>query len=171
MGAPPFEVLPVIRASEVPSEPTGTCLAPDRVVKRAIWGRRRIRGTRAWRRARIPRAATRRSPFGDLWTVRRAAAIVALGLGMYCLILAATALYAQPAAGDPNPAELAERDRYEWPGLIPVMFLALVAGYAMFVAARRSARRRRSSSSPPSTQDPPREPSTPAGSRRDTTSH
>jgi hypothetical protein len=102
--------------------------------------------------------------------VRRAAAVVALALGVYCLILAATALYAQPAAGDPNPAELAERDRYQWPGLIPVVFLALVAGYALVVAARRSARRR-TPSSPPSTQDPPSEPPTPAGSRRDTASH
>jgi hypothetical protein len=101
--------------------------------------------------------------------VRYAVALVALALGVYCLILAATALYAQPATGDPNPAELAERDRYQWPGLIPVVFLALVAGYAMVVAARRSARRR-NPPTPPSTQDPP--PSSPftAGARRDTTS-
>jgi hypothetical protein len=115
------------------------------------------------------RGAPRSKPLGDLWTVRRAAAVAALALGAYCLILAATALYAQPATGDPNPAELAERDRYQWPGLIPVIFLALVAGYAMLIAARRSARRRKPPS-PPSTQDPPAGSATPVGSRRDTTS-
>lgn len=101
--------------------------------------------------------------------MRHAAAFVALALGVYCLILAATALYAQPATGDPNPAELAQRDRYQWPGLIPVLFLALVAGYAMVVAARRSARRRKPPG-PPSTQDPPTSSSTTVGSRRDTAS-
>jgi hypothetical protein len=117
----------------------------------------------------MPRWATRRSRFGDLWSVRRAAAVVALALGAYCLILAATALYAQPATGDPNPAELAERDRYQWPGLIPIIFLALVAGYAMVIAARRRARRR-NPPSPPSTQDPPSGSTTSVGSRSDTKS-
>lgn len=101
--------------------------------------------------------------------MRRAAAFVALALGMYCLILAATALYAQPAVGDPNPAELAERDRHQWPGLIPIGFLAVVAGYAIVIAARRRARRR-TPASPPSTQDPPPGSSTSTGSRRDTAS-
>jgi hypothetical protein len=115
------------------------------------------------------RSVTGRSPRGELRSVRYAAAAVALALGAYCLILAATALYAQPATGDPNPAELAARDRHQWPGLIPVVFLALVAGYAMIVAARRSARRR-NLPSPPSTQDPPSSSSSPSGSRRDTAS-
>jgi hypothetical protein len=101
--------------------------------------------------------------------MRYAAAAVALALGVYCLILAATALYAQPATGDPNPAELAERDRYQWPGLIPVVFLVLIAGYAMAIVARRRTRRR-TPPSPPSTQDPPSSSPTPAESRRDTAS-
>jgi hypothetical protein len=102
--------------------------------------------------------------------VRHAIALVGLILGVYCLFLAATALYAQPATGNPNPAELAERDRHGWPGLIPVAFLALVAGYAMVVAARRRNARRRNPPSPPSTQDPPASSPSTAASRRDTTS-
>jgi hypothetical protein len=56
-------------------------------------------------------------------------AVVALLLAVYCLIAAATALYAQPAAGHPDPEELAARER-----LIPVVFLAIVAFYAAVVA-------------------------------------
>ena len=114
------------------------------------------------------RPGTRRAPVRDLQPVRHAVALVALVLGVYCLILAATALYAQPAIGDPNPAELAARERHQWPGLIPVAFLLVVAVYAGVVAARRSARRKQSS--PPSTQDPPPSPPAPAESRRDTAS-
>jgi hypothetical protein len=101
--------------------------------------------------------------------VRLTVAVLALVLGAYCLIAAGTALYAQPATGDPNPAELAARERHQWPALIPIVFLALVAAYAGVVAARRRARRR-APTSPPSTQDPPPIPPTPTGSRRDTTS-
>jgi hypothetical protein len=81
-------------------------------------------------------------------------ALVALVLGAFCLIAAATALYAQPVLEHPDPEELAARERYRWPGLIPVVFLALVAGYAVAIAARRRGRRR-NRTSPPSTQDPP----------------
>jgi hypothetical protein len=86
--------------------------------------------------------------------VRRVIAMVALFLAAYCLIAATTALYAQPAPGQPDPEALAARERHLWPGLIPVVFMALVAGYAATVAARRR-RRTRSRPGPPSTQDPP----------------
>jgi hypothetical protein len=79
-------------------------------------------------------------------------AVLALILGAYCLMAAATALYAQPGPGGVDPQELAARERYRWPGLIPVIFLALVVGYAVVVAARRRRGRR---PGPPSTQDPP----------------
>lgn len=101
--------------------------------------------------------------------MRSVIAVVALALGAYCLIAAATALYAQPAPGHPDPEALAARERYQWPGLIPVVFLALVACYAVAVAARRRVRTR-NRTSPPSTQDPPA--ITPSGPdrRRDTAS-
>jgi hypothetical protein len=104
--------------------------------------------------------------FRDVRVIRSIAAAVALLLAAYCLFAAATALYAQPAPGNPDPAELAARERYRWPGWIPVVFLALVAGYAITVAARRRGRRRRSG--PPSTQDPPPTPAAPP--HRDTRS-
>jgi hypothetical protein len=101
--------------------------------------------------------------------IRSAVVVAALVLGAYCLMAAATAL-SQPAPGNPDPQELAARERYRWPGWIPVVFLVLVVGYAVTVAARRRGRRVRSS--PPSTQDPP--PVAPGGPsedrRRDTTS-
>ena len=65
---------------------------------------------------------------------------LALLLGVYCLLAAATALYAAP--GQPDPAELAARERYQWPGWIPVVFLAIVVIYAVTVAARRRRRAR-----------------------------
>jgi hypothetical protein len=101
--------------------------------------------------------------------MRSVIAVVALLLAVYCLLAAATALYAEPAAGHPDPGELAARERYRWPGLIPVVFLALVACYAVTVAARRRGRTR-NRMSPPSTQDPP--PITPSepDRRRDTAS-
>lgn len=80
-------------------------------------------------------------------------ALVALFLAAYCLVAATTALYAQPAPDRPNPESLAARERHVWPGLIPVLFLVLVGGYAIVVAARRRGRRNRAA--PPSTQDPP----------------
>ena len=84
--------------------------------------------------------------------IRGIVGAVALLLGVYCLLAAATALYAAP--GQPDPAELAARERYQWPGWIPVVFLAVVVVYAVTVAARR---RRRARGEPrlPSTQDPP----------------
>jgi hypothetical protein len=98
--------------------------------------------------------------------VRTVIALVALTLAAYCLIAAATALYAQaPPVGHPDPAELAARERYRWPGLIPVVFLALIAGYAIVIAARRRGRTR-NRTSPLSTQDPP----TTLDRRRDTSS-
>ena len=84
--------------------------------------------------------------------IRGIVALMTLVLGAYCLVAAATALYAQPAPGNPDPQELAARERYRWPGWIPVTFLLIVVGYAVTVAARRRGRRR---SEPPSTQDPP----------------
>ena len=81
-------------------------------------------------------------------------ALVALFLAAYCLVAATTALYAQPAPDRPNPEALAARERHVWPGLIPVLFLVLVGGYAIVVAARRRARSR-NRAVPPSTQDPP----------------
>ena len=80
--------------------------------------------------------------------------MLALLLGAYCLIAAATILYAQTDPGHPNPAELAARERYQWPGWIPVAFLALVVLYAVGFAARRRGRARRRLIVP-STQDPP----------------
>jgi hypothetical protein len=69
-------------------------------------------------------------------------AIVALVLAAYCLLAAASALHAQPAPGNPDPEALAARDRVRWPGLIPLGFLVLVTGYAVFVVARRRRRGR-----------------------------
>lgn len=96
-----------------------------------------------------------RPPYRDVKAVRTVVATVALLLGAYCLLAAATALYAQTDSGHPNPAELAARERYQWPGWIPVAFLALIVLYALAIAARRRGRRRSLSSPPPSTQDPP----------------
>ena len=98
--------------------------------------------------------------------MRRVIAAVALLLAAYCLIAATTALYAQPAQDRPDPQALAARERHTWPALIPVIFLALVAGYAVAVAARRRGRTG-SRPGPPSTQDPP---STPFDRRGDTSS-
>ena len=146
----------------------GTAIARTRVVNgmlRKAHGRRRNPG----RPASAPRVTSDRRPDGrspvrDLRYVRRAIAMVALLLAGYCLIAATTALYAQPAPSGPDPEALAARERHLWPGLIPVVFLALVAGYAVAVAARRH-RRTRSRPGPPSTQDPP--PATrPADDRR-----
>jgi hypothetical protein len=94
--------------------------------------------------------------------------VAALVLGAYCLMAAATALYAQPAPGNPDPQELAARERYRWPGWIPVVFLVIVVGYAITVAARRRGPRGRSS--PPSTQDPPPIARRPSDRHHDTTS-
>ena len=85
--------------------------------------------------------------------MRHIAGAVALLLGAYCLIAAATALYANTAPDHPNPAELAARQRYQWPNWIPIVFLVLVLLYALVVGARR--RRRRRELSNPSTQGPP----------------
>src|SRR5262245_55363842 len=93
--------------------------------------------------------------FRNVRVVRNVVAVVTLLLGAYCLIAAATALYAQTDPGHPNPAELAARERYRWPGWIPIMFLALVALYALAFGARRRGRRRQN---PPSVQGPPAEP-------------
>jgi hypothetical protein len=87
----------------------------------------------------------------DVTLVRRVVAVLALLLGAYCLV-AAAALYAQPAPGHPDPEELAARERYRWPGWIPIVFLALIALYAVAIVARRRARSRPRL---PSTQDPP----------------
>jgi hypothetical protein len=84
--------------------------------------------------------------------VRSLVAAVTLLLSAYCLLAGATALYAQTDPGHPNPAELAARERYQWPGWIPIAFLALIALYAAAFAARRRGRRR---NLPRSTQDPP----------------
>jgi hypothetical protein len=89
---------------------------------------------------------------GDVRLIRGIVGAVALLLGAYCLLAAATALDAAP--GQPDPAELAARERYQWPGWIPVVFLALVVVYAVTVAARRR-RRARGQARLPSTQDPP----------------
>ena len=89
---------------------------------------------------------------GDVRVIRGIVGAVALLLGVYCLLAAATALYAAP--GQPDPAELAARERYQWPGWIPVVFLAIVVIYAVTVAARRR-RRVRGHPRLPSTQDPP----------------
>jgi hypothetical protein len=89
-------------------------------------------------------------------TIRAVVAFLALLLGTYCLLAAATDLSAQTDPGHPNPAELAAWERYRWPGWIPVVFLVLVVLYAGGVAARRRGRVRGGPApGPPSTQDPP----------------
>ena len=112
---------------------------------------------------RLPLAA-----FRDVRVIRSVVAVAALVLGAYCLMAAATALYAQPAPGNPDPQELAARERHRWPGWIPVLFLVIVVGYAITVAARRRGSRGRSS--PPSTQGPPPIDPRPTDRHRDTTS-
>jgi hypothetical protein len=79
-------------------------------------------------------------------------------------IASVTPVHGQPAPGQPDPEQLAARERHPWPALIPVIFLALVAGYAVLVAARRR-KRAGKASGPRSTQDPPPLPrgSRPAG--------
>src|SRR5262245_10686609 len=104
---------------------------------------------RSRRPRRPPPASGSRQRLGAL---TRLVAAVALGLGFYCLVVAATALYAQPLRL-PDPQELAARRRHLWPALIPLGFLALMVLYAIGVAARR--RRRKDRPGPPSTQDPP----------------
>ena len=125
--------------------------AVSRTLSRARGSRRRWTSPTP---VRVVRPSLGQSPLLELRFVRSVIALVALVLGAYCLIVAATALYAQPVLGHPDPEELAARERYQWPGLIPVVFLALVAGYAVAIAARRRGRRR-NRTSPPSTQDPP----------------
>jgi hypothetical protein len=93
----------------------------------------------------------------DARIVRGIVGTIALLLGAYCLLVAATALYAAP--GQPDPAELAARERVQWPGWIPIIFLALVVLYAVTVAARRLRRRTRGELRVPSSQDPPLVPS------------
>lgn len=117
----------------------------------------------------IVRASTGLSALRELRIMRSVIAVVALLLAVYCLLAAATALYAQPVAGRPDPGELSARERYRWPGLIPVGFLALVTLYAVAVAARRRSRSR-NRTTPPSTQDPPRITPSSSDRRRDTSS-
>jgi hypothetical protein len=96
--------------------------------------------------------------------------VLALVLAAYCLLAAASELYAQPAPDRPNPEALAARERHQWAGLIPVAFLGLLVAYVLVVAARRRGRTR-GGPGPPSTQDPPAGlRSEPSGSRRDTPS-
>jgi hypothetical protein len=97
----------------------------------------------------------------DARVVRGIVGAIALLLGAYCLLAAATALYAAP--GQPDPAELAARERVQWPGWIPIVFLAVVVLYAVTLAARRRLRPR-GEPRVPSTQDPPL---VPADRRRD----
>lgn len=125
---------------------------------------------RRWRprRRRLALARETRPPFPDARVIRGVVAALALVLGAYCLLAAATVLSAQTPPGSPNPAELAARERYQWPGWIPVVFLALVALYAVVIAARRRGRARRRAG-PPSTQDPPIAPPEP-GRHRDSAS-
>src|SRR6185436_17470024 len=81
-----------------------------------VWwpkGRRRLGGMR-----------TLAASSGDARLIRGIVGALALLLGAYCLLAAATALYAAP--GQPDAGELAARERYQWPGWIPVVFLTLV---------------------------------------------
>jgi len=93
-------------------------------------------------------------------------ALVALLLGAYCLLSAAVAL-SDTSPDNPNPAELAARERYQWPGIIPVLFLTLVVIYVVVIATRR--RQKRSLSDPPSTQIRP--PTPPVTDRLDLAGH
>jgi H+/Cl- antiporter ClcA len=111
----------------------------------------------------------RRSSGRELGVVRRIVGMLALILAAYCLIAAATELYAQPAPDRPNPEALAARERHPWLGLIPVVFLGLVVAYAVVVAARRRGRLH-ARHGPPSTQDPPPRAGSEAGAHRDTPS-
>jgi hypothetical protein len=130
--------------------------------------RQRKRGRARNLATRVREQSAGPAQFRDTRSVRTIVAVVALVLGAYCLIAAATALYAQPTPGLPDPEQLAARERYQWPGLIPIVFLALVAGYAIVIAARRRGRGRESPGLP-STQDPP--PNERPAHRHDTTSH
>jgi hypothetical protein len=142
----------------------GTVVAPPEIVTsrpaKRLTLSRGVAEAAQGRRLQVDRSL---SAFRDVRVIRSILAVVALVLAAYCLIAAATALYAQPAPGNPDPAELASRERYRWPGWIPIVFLAIIAGYAVAIAARRRGRR-----GLPSTQDPPGTP--PAHQHRDTRS-
>src|SRR5262245_35016166 len=125
--------------------------------------RRRMRGQRAhgrdvrpapfwWSRPRRHGVVRALAPPSDARIVRGIVGAIALLLGAYCLLAAAPALYAAP--GQPDPGELAARERVQWPGWIPIAFLVLVVLYAVTAAARRR-RRARGGPRVPSTQDPP----------------
>src|SRR5262245_19363182 len=99
-------------------------------------GSRRPYGRRPMDRWRPARPAADSLPLRELRTLRRLVAIMALVLGAYCFLSAAAALYADTPSGNPNPEQLAARERYQWPGIIPVAFLALVVVYAVVIVAR-----------------------------------
>src|SRR5262245_40137390 len=141
-------------------------MRPSAPLRRPTSDASRTVGLAVLSRGRRASPARALSMFRDVTLVRRAVALVALVLGAYCLITAAV-LSAQPAPGHPDPSELAARERYRWPGWIPIVFLVLIVLYAVAIVARR---RRRDRSRLPSTQDPP--PVTPIepARRNDTTS-
>ena len=90
----------------------GRAMAPDD--DRRGLPRRRRPGRRS------PAAARQaRPPLPDARVIRGVVAALALLLGAYCLLAAATVLYAQTPPGNPNPAELAARERVSVAGLDP----------------------------------------------------
>jgi hypothetical protein len=118
-------------------------------IPRVESGRRRVHDTLAGR----VHHATRGTSWRRDSVVRRLVVGLALLLSAYCLIAAATVVYADTPPDRPNPAELAARERVRWPGWIPIGFLAVVALTIVVIGTRR--RRRREAWSPPSTQGPP----------------
>src|SRR5262249_43748287 len=79
-----------------------------------------VRPARGVSTARLRRRVAPQPPFRDVRAVRSVVAAVARLLGAYCLLAAATALYAQTDSRHPNPAELAARARHPWPGWGPI---------------------------------------------------
>ncbi|MGH7267029.1 MAG: hypothetical protein ACREMB_19580 [Candidatus Rokuibacteriota bacterium] len=82
----------------------------------------------------------------DRRALRLAAAVLCLGLALYCLIVATATLHAQTTApGEPSATKLSEPERHRLPLLIPILFLVFVV---VLAAAVRRGRRRASPPDP-----------------------
>src|SRR5262249_418735 len=89
-----------------------------------------VRPARGVSTARLRRRVAPQPPFRDVRAVRSVVAAVALLLGVYCLLAAATPLYAETDSGHPNPPQLAARGRSQSPGRVPLAVLLVLCAHA-----------------------------------------